>query len=254
MFNAAVKALSQMMSPPFRTVLWKSIGLGIGFLAVVGIVLAKLLGWLNDAGLAWMEGAIGPASHGPLVVVGWIVAVVLGVGLFAGAVFLMPAVAALVSSFFADDIAEQVERVHYPLDPPGAALPLPRAISEGVKTALLALGIYLVCAPFLLLAGFGAILFFIATAYLLGREYFLLAAMRFRPPAEARAMRQAHMTTIFTAGLLIAGFVAIPIVNLATPLFATALMVHIHKRLSGGKARELLEPGTATRAPGQLAG
>jgi uncharacterized protein involved in cysteine biosynthesis len=27
--------------------------------------------------------------------------------------------------------------------------------------------------------------------------------------------------------------VSIPIVNLATPLFATAFMVHMHKRLSG---------------------
>jgi len=35
-----------------------------------------------------------------------------------------------------------------------------------------------------------------------------------------------------TAGLLIALFVSIPIVNLATPLFAMAMMVHLHKRLS----------------------
>jgi uncharacterized protein involved in cysteine biosynthesis len=34
------------------------------------------------------------------------------------------------------------------------------------------------------------------------------------------------------AGLLIAAFVSIPIVNLATPLFGMALMVHVHKRLS----------------------
>ena len=33
---------------------------------------------------------------------------------------------------------------------------------------------------------------FLANAYLLSREYFLLAAMRFRPPAEAKAMRRAH--------------------------------------------------------------
>ena len=37
---------------------------------------------------------------------------------------------------------------------------------------------------------------------------------------------------MFTAGLLIAAFVSIPIVNLATPLFAMALMVHMHKKLS----------------------
>jgi uncharacterized protein involved in cysteine biosynthesis len=73
---------------------------------------------------------------------------------------------------------------------------------------------------------------FLANAYLLSREYFLLAAMRFRPPAEAKAMRRAHRTSIFLAGLIIAMFVSIPIVNLATPLFAMAMMVHMHKRLS----------------------
>jgi len=38
---------------------------------------------------------------------------------------------------------------------------------------------------------------------------------------------------VFTAGLIIAAFVSIPIVNLATPLFGMAFMVHMHKRLSG---------------------
>jgi len=31
---------------------------------------------------------------------------------------------------------------------------------------------------------------------------------------------------------LIAAFVSIPIVNLATPLFAMALMVHVHHRIT----------------------
>jgi CysZ protein len=35
------------------------------------------------------------------------------------------------------------------------------------------------------------------------------------------------------AGMFIAAFVSIPIVNLATPLFGMAFMVHMHKRLSG---------------------
>jgi uncharacterized protein involved in cysteine biosynthesis len=32
--------------------------------------------------------------------------------------------------------------------------------------------------------------------------------------------------------MVIAVFVSIPVVNLATPVFAMAFMVHIHKRLS----------------------
>ena len=37
-------------------------------------------------------------------------------------------------------------------------------------------------------------------------------------------------------GSMIAAFVSIPIINLATPLFAMPLMVHVHKRLASRKA------------------
>jgi uncharacterized protein involved in cysteine biosynthesis len=140
-------------------------------------------------------------------------------------------VTAFVGSFFADHIAEEVERAYYPADPPGVALPLWRATFEGVRTALLAIVVYIVAVPFVLLAGFGAVIFFLATAYLLGREYFELAAMRLHSPADAKALRKRHATTVFVGGLIIAAFVSIPIVNLATPLFAMAFMVHMHKRL-----------------------
>ena len=74
-------------------------------------------------------------------------------------------------------------------------------------------------------------IFFLATAYILGREYFELAAMRFRPPVEAKALRKRNAAMVYVGGLFIAAFVSIPIVNLATPVFAMALMVHVHKRV-----------------------
>jgi CysZ protein len=242
MLNAVLSALGQMFSQPFRVVLLKSMGLAVALLALVIIVLFRLLEWLSNVGGEWLEGAIGPAVHGPLAVVGWIVAVALGLGLFAGAVLLMPAVTALVASFFADEIAELVERSHYPADPPGVALPLWLAAIQGTKAALLAVAVYLCALPFFLLAGAGAVVFFIATAWLLGREYFELAAMRFRSVAEAKALRRKHQAAVLTAGLFIAAFVSIPILNLATPLFGVALMVHVHKRLAGCAQMVELKP------------
>jgi uncharacterized protein involved in cysteine biosynthesis len=141
-------------------------------------------------------------------------------------------VTALVAGMFADEIAELVER-GYMGEPVGAPVSIPRALTESVKIALLSVGVYLCAVPFLLVAGLGAVMFFFATAYLQGRQYFELAAMRFHPPAEAKALRKAHKGTVFAAGMLIAAFVSIPIVNLATPLFGTAFMVHMHKRLHG---------------------
>ena len=232
MFDAAVKAISQMLAPPLRAVLWKSIGLALALIVVVGIVLERLIVHLVESGGASAEATLGTAAHWPVSVMAWLLSIAAGLGIVVGSVMLMPAVTAMVGSFFADQIADEVEREHYPADPPGKALPLWLALWEGVKAALLALVVYLCAAPLLLFAGFGAVIFFLATAYVLGREYFELAAMRLRPPAEAKALRRRNATMVYVGGLFIAAFVSIPIVNLATPLFAMAFMVHLHKRLS----------------------
>ncbi len=232
MLAAAIKALSQMFSPPFRTVLLKSVSLGLALIVLLGIGLHRLFAWFATAGESWAEEPARTGAHTPLAILGWIFSIAAALGIVVGAIFLMPAVTALVAGFFADDIALEVERSHYPGEPVGTPLPLARAGFEGVKTALLAVGIYLLAVPFLLLAGIGVVIFFLATAFLLGREYFELAAMRHHPAAEAKRLRKQNHRTVFVAGLFIAAFVSIPIVNLATPLFGTAFMVHMHKRLT----------------------
>ena len=240
MLDAAAKALSQMFSPPFRSMLFKSIGLAILLLIGFAIGLNRLFGWLAGVGQGYLDGVIGPGMQTPLHALIWVLAIMAGFGLAAGAVFVMPAVTAFVASFFSDEIAAEVEHTYYPADPPGVAISIPVAVTQGIKTALLAFAIYLVAVPFLLFAGIGFLIFFIANAYLLGREYFLLAAMRFHSVEEAKALRKANQTTIFTAGLFIAAFVSVPIVNLATPLFGMAFMVHMYKRIVGGARRELI--------------
>ena len=181
----------------------------------------------------WAEGMLGDGAHTLLWIVAWMISVAAGLGIIVGSIFLMPAATALVGSFFVDEIALEVERTYYP-GQVGTPLPPMRAIVEGAKTALLTLLVYLIAVPFLLFAGFGAVIFFVATAYLLGREYFELAAMRHHSVAEAKRLRKMHQGTIFLAGMFIAAFVSIPIVNLATPLFAMAFMVHMYKRVMGG--------------------
>jgi uncharacterized protein involved in cysteine biosynthesis len=242
MLDAAVKALSQILSPPMRSILWRSIALALVLIVVLALGLQRLLSWLSVYGEGWAEAMLGPGFHTPLNILSWIVSIAAGLGVVLGAVFLMPAITSLVASVFVDEVADHVEHEYYPAERPGTALPFGLAMTEGVKTALLTILVYLIALPFVFVAGAGFIAFFIATAWLLGREYFELAAMRFRPPAEAKAMRKANAATIFTAGLVIAAFVSIPIVNLATPLFGMAFMVHMHKRLSGPQP-ELIEPG-----------
>src|SRR5580658_9665783 len=233
MIGDAIKAIEQIFTPPLRALLWKSILLALALIVAAGVALDRLLVHLIGAGSASLESTLGPQAHAPAGALAWLLSVAAGLGIIVGSVLLMPAVTALVGSFFADQIADEVEREHYPADPPGKALPLWLAIIQGSRTALLAVLVYLIATPFLLFAGFGAVIFFLATAWLLSREYFELAAMRFRTPDEAKALRKHNAMRIFVGGLFIAAFVSIPVVNLATPLFAMALMVHLHKRLGG---------------------
>jgi CysZ protein len=248
MLTAAAKALSQILSPPMRSILWKSIGLALVLITVLAIGMQRLLSWAATSGGVWAESTLGSDYHTMINVLSWMLSIVAGLSVVVGAIFLMPAITSLVASVFVDDVADIVEREHYPAEHVGTAQPFGLAITQGIKTALLTIVVYLIALPFVFLAGVGFIAFFIATAWLLGREYFELAAMRFRTPAEAKAMRKQHAATVFTAGLFIAAFVSIPIVNLATPLFGMAFMVHMHKRLSGPRP-ELIEPGRVTKLP-----
>jgi CysZ protein len=241
MIESAFKAFADMLSPPLRTVLYKAIGLALVVIVFIGILLQRLLAALADSGAQWAEMNYGGVPHGAWTALVWIASVMASLGIITGALFLMPAVTALVGSFFVDEVADHVERANYPADPPGRALPILRAIVEGVKVALLAVIVYLCTLPFFLFAGIGFVVLFLANAYLLSREYFELAAMRFHPPDDAKALRCRHAGFVFTSGLIIAAFVSIPIVNLATPLFAMTFMVHLHKRLIGPRP-ELIEP------------
>src|SRR6266436_3505545 len=220
-----------------RWILWRSIGLALVLITVLAIGLQRLLSWFATYGEDWAEALLGPGFHTPLNVLAWVVSIAAGLGVVLGGIFLMPAITSLVASVFVDDVADHVELEHYPAERPGVALPIGVAMREGIKTALLTVLVYLIALPFVFVAGAGLLVFFIATAWLLGREYFELAAMRFRSPAEAKAMRRDN-----------AAIISIPIVNLATPLFGMAFMVHMHKRLSGSRP-ELIEPTRRTGVP-----
>jgi uncharacterized protein involved in cysteine biosynthesis len=240
MIDAAIKALTQILSPPMRSILWRSIGLALVLVAVLAVGLQRLLAWLATSGEVWAEAMLGPGAHTPLNVLAWVLSIAAGLGIVLGGILLMPAITSAIASVFVDEVADHVEREYYPAERPGVALPLMLATTEGIKIALLTVLVYLIALPFVFVAGAGFIIFFIATGWLLGKQYFELAAMRFRPPAEAKLMRKDNAATIFTAGLVIAAFVSIPIVNLATPVFGMAFMVHMHKQLSGSRP-ELIE-------------
>src|ERR1700744_5334483 len=121
MLAAALKALSQILSPPMRSILLRSIGLALALIAVVAIGLQRLLSWLATSGEVWLEALLGPSFQTTVNVLGLIVSIAARPGLRFGAVMLMPAITSLLASLFVDEVADHVEREHYPSERPGAA-------------------------------------------------------------------------------------------------------------------------------------
>src|SRR5436305_1446286 len=100
MFDAAIKALTQMFSPPFRRVLLKSIGLGLVLIVLMGIGLNRLFSWIATTGATWAEATAG--GHTVWQILAWVLSIAATLGIITGALFLMPAATAFVGSFFVD--------------------------------------------------------------------------------------------------------------------------------------------------------
>jgi CysZ protein len=139
--------------------------------------------------------------------------------------------ASLVAGFYLDNIADTVERK---IDPQGArGHPSPLSIAICGAAIRRPLPPRQPCVPALtLFTGVGFVGFFVLNGYLLGREYFELAAMRHLPFPEAVNLRRQRSFDVFIAGMIVAVFVAVPLLNLFTPLFATAFMTRTVKRLA----------------------
>lgn len=227
-FDATKLAFVNLFSAETRSAFWKVLGLTL--LVLVGLWFA-LRGAFVAWALPWIEGFLPgvPAWAGWLT---FILGIFASLGLALALAFLLSPVTALIAGLFLDDVAEVIEGRDYPADAPGKAMPLGKAIISSIKF----LGVVIVGNCFALLLffvpGVNLVAFFLVNGYLLGREFFEFAAMRFRAPAEARLFRARHSSTVFLAGLVIAAFLAIPILNLLTPLFAAGMMVHLHKLLS----------------------
>jgi CysZ protein len=220
MFDAALAALREIVSPPFRNVLIKSLGMTFLLLALAWVGLDKLALSYIAVNHPWLQLAVTYAA---------------GLGLFLFLAFLIGPISVLVAGLFLDDLADVVEADLYPPGARGRAIPATQAMLMGLRFAAVSAGVNILALLLLLVPGVNALAFILANAYLLGREYFLFAATRFRPLDEAMALRRRYAPQLFFAGLFIAAFVATPGLNVLTPLFGVAFMSRIHKMLASGR-------------------
>ena len=221
MLHDVLDSLNDVASRPLRRILWKSLALTL---------MVLLLAWFGLDALSLSFLSIGA---------GWLLAllhIAIGLGLFVALALLAAPTASIVAGFFLDDVAAYVEAKVDPNGAKGRAAPAMQSLRVALAYAPLALLVSLLALVLLFVPGFGLAAWIAANAYLLGREYFELCALRFLDAQGVRAVRRGHRLAVFVYGLPIAAFVAIPLLNLATPLFATALMARLVKRLAASPA------------------
>ena len=71
------------------------------------------------------------------------------------------------------------------------------------------------------------LIYYILNGYLIGIEFFELAANRWLLPADAKKLRQKVRCQLFLAGVIITFMMTLPIVNLIAPVIAVAAMVYL---------------------------
>lgn len=229
--NGALKGFGQLASDPkLRTVLWKALGLSLIAVAVTAVaawfaidyILVYYVGSISSWALGLIEGT---AVLGLLAVM-WI---------------LFPAIVTGICGVFLDDVVTAVEARHYAGDPPGREPPLWPSIWRAAKFTALVLSINIVIMPFYLIGLLIPpilIVIFLVNGYLLGREYFELAAFHHLPEGDVVAARRRNSATVLLGGIAIAVGFTIPFLNLIVPVVGAAMMVHIFKDLGRrGKLR-----------------
>ena len=218
-------ALAQLGDPRFRRVLLTGVALTLGLLIAASVGFMALVGWLvgEDASLpfigqvTWLNEVLSWTSLLVMIVL---------------SVFLMVPVASAITSMFLDEVAQAVEDKHYPGLPEVPGVPVIDAVRDTVGflgvlilANLLALILYVIFTP---LAPF---IFWALNGFLLGREYFTLAAIRRVGRVEARKLRARNTGTIWLAGTLMAIPLSVPLVNLVIPILGAATFTHIFHRV-----------------------
>jgi uncharacterized protein involved in cysteine biosynthesis len=202
----------------------------VGVAVLLGIALFVGAWFGADALITWWVGEDGALPT----VLSWLGAL----ATLVLAWFLFPAVASAIACLFLDAIANAIERRHWPTLPPPPGLPFLSGLGVSLRFLVLLVSVNVMLLALLLFAPpLYPFAWLLANGWLLGLEYFDLAALRWLDPAAVRALRERHRGELLVLGIGFALLFTVPLVNLLMPLWATAVMVHRFHRWSDVAAR-----------------
>jgi len=243
MISGYLLALAQLDDPKMRGVVWMSLGLSVVVFALVWFVAGWSLTevpWADVPVIGWVVGWTGDWF-------GWIAAFALGGTMLLATFVLFPAVMTGIAGIFLDRVVEVVEARHYPGNVATRRIGLGEALANSVKFIAVMIIVNIIALPvygILLFTAIGPlILYYLINGYLVGREFYEVVAFRRLPPDIARQLRKAHRGRVWLFGALTAFLLTVPLVNLITPVLATAAMTHLFERLPRRREYEALSTG-----------
>ncbi|MEM1351044.1 MAG: EI24 domain-containing protein [Pseudomonadota bacterium] len=224
-FSCVFAAIGQMTDPRFRRVLLTGIGLALVLLIGFSVFFVWLIGgFVGDQTTLPFVGQVTWLDN----VVSWGAALLLLVL----SAFLMVPVASAIASMFLETVAEAVEQEHYPKLAPATPITFADSISDTLGfLGVLVLANILALLLYLLFVPLAVFIFWGLNGFLLGREYFTLAAMRRVGRKQAKVLRKRHGMTIWLTGVLMAIPLTVPIMNLIVPILGAAAFTHLFHRL-----------------------
>lgn len=221
-----LRALGQLSDPRFRKVFFLGIALTVALLIGATAGFAWFLDWLVPEDI-WLP-VLGEVR--------WIDDLVSWGAVFLLlflSIFLMIPVASAITSMFLDEVADAVERVHYPALPPAQSVPIWDAMRDTVNfLGVLVLANIVALVLYVMFPPAAPVIFWVVNGLLLGREYFTLVAIRRVGRAEAKRLRRAHSGQIWLAGTLMAIPLSVPLLNLLIPIIGAATFTHLYHGLT----------------------
>ncbi|MFL4468951.1 EI24 domain-containing protein [Tateyamaria armeniaca] len=219
-------ALGQIGDARFRRVLLLGLALTIalligatsGFVWLIGSLTSDSMNvpWVGE--ITWLDDVI---SWGSFFL------------FFVLSIFLMMPVASAITSMFLEEVAAAVEDRHYPNLPPAIKVSFGDALVDTVNFLGVLIGANIPALILYVMFPPSAIfIFWGLNGFLLGREYFTLAAMRRVGRTQAKELRSAHSGTIWLAGTLMAIPLSIPLVNLLIPIIGAATFTHLYHKIT----------------------
>ena len=214
MFSELKKAIKDVFSNKIKDLIWKSV--------LLALLVFVLLFFGFSYAMSFIELTDMPKVQKTVEILGYIVFFIMSLMLF-------PSVLTLISGFFIDSIVDRTAKENnirtlrnVPLSESLAISGILAIKGVAVSTALIPVTMLLSWIPFVNFLP--VLLYYGMNGRLLAKEYFFAIALRYMDKTQAEELFNRYRSYWIKAGVIIAAFMTIPLINTISPLVAMTFM------------------------------